>query len=302
MTAQAHNERDARSEHIPLRIDRNGRRITITLDDPSRRNALGRRMFTALEDGIAELERGETSPLAGGADAASARGHADAPVAPPSMPAAAPTLLPILRIRGNGPAFCAGFDLDACAGDDGQTTLAEFIVRLSAILRRLRRGAWIAVAEVHGAALAGGCAIAAACDFVVCAHDALLGYPVHRIGVSPAVNAPLVQAAMGAGAARSLLLSGELINGIEAVQRRLAWRSEASDALAASVDDLVDRLLAKGPVALRATKRWLNELDGSDRDDRLDGARAASLELCGGDESVRMIASFRAARRGTEGE
>ncbi len=252
----------------PLHWSLDGRRAGITLDDPARRNALGRAMFDGLARALDHLEAGATDR-------------------------AAPL---ILRIRGHGPAFCAGFDLDACAGDGGQAALGGFITALSAILRRIRRGPWVAIAEVHGPALAGGCALAAACDFVLCADDALLGYPVHRLGVSPAVNAPVVAAHMGHGEARALLLSGECIDGREARRRGLAWRACPGPELAGAVDDLVDRLLLKGPRALAATRRWLNELDGSDRDDLAAGARDASLALCGGDESVRMLREFRAAQ------
>jgi len=242
--------------------------VTITLDDPDRRNALGRRMFGSLESALAGIESSKEESI------------------------------PIVRLRGAGPAFCAGFDLDACGGDDGQSVLAEFIVRLSALLRRIRNGPWVAVAEVHGAALAGGNALAAACDFIVCADDAIFGYPVHRIGVSPAVNAPILQSLMGFGDARALLLSGELIDGREAQRRGLAWRSVPGASLESTVDDLVGRLIRKGPRALRATREWLNELDGSDRADRFDRSRDASLELCGGEESERMLRELREARRG----
>lgn len=249
---------------------RHGRAVTVTLNDPPRRNALGHAMFDALDAALATAHEW----AAAGADQAL-----------------------ILRLRGAGPSFCAGFDLEACVGDDGQPVLASFLERLSSTVRALRRGPWVIVAEVQGAALAGGCALLSACDFVVVAESAQLGYPVHRIGVSPAVTAPLLSVAMGPGAARALLLSGELISGIEAMRRGLVTHAVADADLGPTVDSLCARLLRSGPVALLATRRWLDQLDDSDENDRFDAALRASLSRCGSDESTQLLSAFWHSRR-----
>lgn len=237
--------------------------MTLTLNDPDRRNAMSTAMFDALESAIAAASKHETSP--------------------------------VLRIRGAGAAFCAGFDLGACVAD--RALLGTFIRRLSRVNRAIRRLRQVVVVEVQGAALAGGCALLSACDFVCVAPDATLGYPVHRIGVSPAVSLPTLRLATG-GAARPLTLGGDLIDGRTALRIGLATHcAPSAEALPALVDELADRLRAKGPVALAATKRWLNELDGSDRDDAFDRTVEGSASLCAGDECVSMLASFWSARK-----
>ena len=97
----------------------------ITLNDPSKRNALGLKMFDELDAAIASL-------------ASNMEVH-------------------VALLRGEGSVFCAGFDLAAAAGDPSQ--MAEFIMRLSEMNRRLRRLPHVVVAAVQGAAIAGGCAI-----------------------------------------------------------------------------------------------------------------------------------------------
>jgi len=245
--------------HVQLQ----GRLATVTLNDPERRNALSADMFRALEAAFAALQ------------------HHDA-----SM---------VLHLRSNGPVFCAGFDLAACVSNRG--LLASFIHRLSHLNRTIRRLRQVVVVEVQGAALAGGCALLSACDFVCVAADATLGYPVHRIGVSPAVSLPTLLSATG-GAARPLTLSAELIDGSAALRIGLATHcaANATDtaALAAS---LCDELRHKGPIALAATKAWLNELDGSDRDDAFDRTAENTASLCDGDECVQMLGAFWASRR-----
>lgn len=236
---------------------------TITLNDPTRRNALSSAMFTALEAAIAGVALHEKSVA--------------------------------VRLRGTGSSFCAGFDLGACV-DDAEL-LARFIWRLSGINRSLRRLRQVVVVEVQGAALAGGCAMLSACDFVCVAPDALLGYPVHRIGVSPAVSLPTLTLAVG-GAARPLTLGGELIDGRAALAMGLATHcAEGPNELEPLVAAHCASLAAKGPIALAATKRWINELDGSDDDSAFDRTAEGTAALCGGEECVRMLRAFWEARK-----
>ena len=162
---------------------------TIVLNDPDRRNAMSHGLFDDLEHCLAEAERATDSKSC----------H-------------------VLRIRGEGPAFCAGFDLDAMA--DG--ALPSFLERLGAICRRLRHLDAVVVAEVHGPALAGGCALVSACDIVHAGPDAAFGYPVHRLGISPAVSLATLVPGTSPGAARALTLSGEFLDADAAVEVGLA--------------------------------------------------------------------------------
>ncbi len=237
--------------------------VTIALNDPERRNALSSSMFDALDCAIAAVA-----------------GHSASQV---------------LRLRGLGPAFCAGFDLQSCVAD--RTLLATFVRRLSRLNRSLRRLRQVVVVEVQGAALAGGCAILSACDFVCVAPDATLGYPVHRIGVSPAVSLPTLRIATG-GSARPLTLSGDLLDGKAALRIGLATHcAQSAAALPSMVESLCASLATKGPKALAATKAWLNELDGSDQDDAFDRTAEGSAELCSEAECVRMLGEFWAQRK-----
>jgi len=152
---------------------------------------------------------------------------------------------------------------------------------------------------------------------VCAAQRATFGYPVHRIGISPAVSLPTLVPALGAGAARELALLGEPVGAARAQQLGLVHRlHEDTDALASATDALVAALAAKGPAALRETKRWLSRLDGTDvgahgaegTADRaaladashdlevVRAAAAASAALCAGEECRTMLAEFWSSR------
>ena len=185
--------------------------------------------------------------------------------------------------------------MNAAAVDEPEL-MAVFITRLSDVIRRFRRLPGVVIMAVHGAAIAGGCALVTAGDFVIVTRDATLGYPVHPIGVSPAVTIPSLAMKLGDGAARSMLLGGALLTGEQAVSCGLASHLAEPDGLDDAVASLVDQLLTKGPHALRITKSWLNTLDGSLDDERFDGPSAGSCELTMGEEARGMLRDFWAKR------
>lgn len=193
-----------------------------------------------------------------------------------------------LVVRGEGRAFCSGFDLAQCLDDPAR--LAAMLRGLSRLTRALRRFPAPVVIAVHGAAVAGGCAIACAGDLVVVDRSAKLGYPVVKLGISPAVNAPLLAMNLRGSRCRERLLDPGLITGEEA--RRVGLAHVCVDL----PDDVIPRaqteamkLAAKPPWAVARTKAWLNEMDGSADDAALDKALEASLSLVGSDEQRALL-------------
>lgn len=248
-----------------------GRIARFEFCDPARRNALDAGALAALVEAIRQT---------------AAAPHCDA-----------------LVLAGDGPAFCAGFDLAGCAEEPQRVEV--LLSLLSDAVAALRALDIPVVARVQGAALAGGCALLTGCDFVVVARDAQIGYPVHRIGISPAVSVPSLLSRMGP-AARALMMSNELLDGPTALARGLATHCVDAASLDAEVDTLVSRLLAKGPQAMRATKRWIREIESRMPGDlgttpprdraSAEAARDASIALAGGDEFAGMLRAFWAAR------
>lgn len=236
----------------------------VHLNRPEARNALGLGMFDGLDEALAEIERAGDSVVS-------------------------------VVLSGAGPAFCAGFDLKAVV--DEPALMGVYIHRLSAVIRRLRRLDAVVIAAVQGSAVAGGCALLTGCDFVFADVEAKLGYPVHAIGVSPAVTIPTLSQAVGGGRSRALLMSGELLSAGAAQKAGLVSHVVDGDAdVRQAAEAFAISMCEKGPVALRATKRWLNELDGSLDDAAFDAVSAGSAVLCEGEEARRMLAAVWASR------
>lgn len=200
-------------------------------------------------------------------------------------------------LRGEGSVFCAGFDLSLCR--ENSDALEQMLRGLSSAMRILRRCPKPVVIAAQGAAIAGGCALLGCADVVVTSQSAKLGYPVVRLGISPAVNAPVFLRTVGDRAARRRLLDPALIDGREAHRIGLATLCvDTPEDVVPRAQIEAMRLAAKPPGAFAATKRWLNEIDGSDRDEELDHALAASLALVGGDEERALLAQMWAKESG----
>lgn len=170
--------------------------------------------------------------------------------------------LTVLVLTGEGKAFCAGMDLKAVLSEPGLplkllSSLAEFTIKLRALPQ-------VTVAKVNGAAIGGGCGLACVCDIAVTHADSKMGFPEVDLGVCPAVVAPWLVRKIGAGPARRILLTGGLMFGQQALDVGIVDHLAPSrEALEAMTDEIVQRLEVGGPEALRATKKLLNELDGS---------------------------------------
>lgn len=191
-------------------------------------------------------------------------------------------------VRGEGPCFCAGFDLSLCEHDAARVVLAELLQGLSACARAMRECPAPVVLCAHGAAIAGGCALLGGADIVVADANAKLGYPVVTLGISPAVSAPFLARSVAHGAARARLLHPKLITGADAHAIGLVHElTDTPQQACSTAADIARTLAAKPPTALRATKAWLNELTPTGD---ADAGLAASLALVGGDEERELLA------------
>ena len=95
-----------------------------------------------------------------------------------------------------------------------------------------------------------------ACDLVVAAEGTKLGEPEIRYGSAPVTL--LMPYLIGQKKTRELLLTGDLIDAVEAERIGLINRVVPADRLAAEVDALADRLARTPPEVMAPTKRMLN--------------------------------------------
>lgn len=196
-------------------------------------------------------------------------------------------------LAGEGKAFCAGFDLALCKASPDGSVMRALLTGLSRACSLMRRTEKPVVIAAHGGAIAGGCALLGGADVVVSDIHARLGYPVTKIGVSPAVSAPFLANNVTHGAAREHLLLPELINGELAHHLGLVHDLvESPEHVRGRALDIASMLAEKPPHAYAATKDWLNTLEGSTDSPLVGLALDASLSLVGGPEEQRLLAAL----------
>lgn len=162
-------------------------------------------------------------------------------------------------LTGTGPAFCAGMDLDelrATLGPDSDKVWDD-AHRLSALYELIYTLPKPTVAAVNGAAVAGGAGLCTVCDLAVSVPDAKFGYPEVRRGLVAAMVMPHLLRHVGERAARWLLLTGELIDGVSALRMGLVNHVVGADHLMDTALAWARSLAEGGPKALATTKELL---------------------------------------------
>ena len=197
----------------------------ITLNRPERRNALTIELMQELVAAVDEASADDTQRL--------------------------------LILRGAGPAFCAGMDLNETNDPSKAHESGGLVAKTLLALSQTRL---ITIAAVHGAAVAGGAGIMSACDLVVAAEGTKFGYPEARRGLVAANVMTFLRRQLGERDIRELLFTSELIDAARAREMGLVNRVVAAAELDTEVSKLAASVLQGAPGALASAKRLLEQL------------------------------------------
>ncbi|HET7551955.1 MAG TPA: enoyl-CoA hydratase-related protein [Gemmatimonadaceae bacterium] len=202
-------------------------------------------------------------------------------------------------LAADGKDFCAGADLEALeralgAEPDAQLRDAK---ALGSVFEAMRRLPQPVVAAVRGRALAGGAGLATACDIIVASDDARFGYPEVGVGFVPAMVMTMLRRAMGEKRAFDLVATGRVIDAQEALALGLVSRVVPAATFDDEVENLVNRLAAAPPSAIRITKRLFYDLDSLDFAAGLDLGARVNVEARATDEFREGVRGFVARRK-----
>ncbi len=144
----------------------------------------------------------------------------------------------VIRLRGAGRAFCAGYDIgwgaeimeETEAGRpwdpmEDQRLMSGFVDTYMALWRSPKP----VVAQVHGYCVGGGSDFALCSDLIVCAEDCRIGYPPARVWGSP--TTAMWTYRVGLERSKRLLLTGDALDGARAVEWGLASECVPESAL-----------------------------------------------------------------------
>ena len=195
-------------------------------------------------------------------------------------------------VTGDGPAFCAGMDLDelrASLTSDAEVIWAD-AQRLAALYDRIYSLPKPTIAAVNGAAVAGGAGLVTVCDLAVSVPGAKFGYPEVRRGLVAAMVLPHLLRHVGERAARYLLLTGDVIDAAEAARVGLINQVVEAGSLMDTALAWARSCAEGGPQALATTKDLLKRF--STRALSVEEAAKASAAPRLGDECRAGLAAF----------
>jgi methylglutaconyl-CoA hydratase len=204
--------------------------VVLTLNRPDRRNALSQELIAAL-----------TLAFQRAREDAAAR---------------------CVILTGAGSAFCAGMDLAELAesldrGTTDDNSVWDDALRLAHLYDLIYTLPKPTIAAVNGAAVAGGAGLVTVCDLALAVPEARFGYPEVRRGLVAAMVMPHLLRHVGERTARSLLLTGELIDATEASRVGLINAVVPVSQLLERAQTLARSLAEGGPIALASTKSLL---------------------------------------------
>lgn len=206
---------------------------------------------------------------------------------------------PVLLVRSDQKAFCAGADLalmrsrfDSAEGREKMVALARAMQRAYA---ELEAAPFVSIAEISGAAMGGGLELALACDFRVAAFEAKLGLPEVTLGLLPgAGGTQRLTRICGEVVAKRLILRGEVVSGEDAERLGVVQWAVPREALPAKAMGLAQEVAALPVEALRACRRCIAFADEM-------GGYEAELEatsaLLAMSETQRRVSDFLKQRR-----
>ena len=244
-----------------VEFEKNGRIATITLDEPTKLNALSAGIRKGVLESIAMIEADDDIRVG------------------------------IVTGRGDK-AFCVGADIS------GFPTTAEqarrFIADVLPFLEAPERCRKPLIAAVNGMAYGGGFELAIACDFIIASERAKFGVPEIQLGLLPGFAVVRLNDIVGRAKAKELSMIGEPIDAAEAQRLGIALRVVAHGTLLSEATALAEKIASKPRVAVEMAKSFYNRGLGGDE---MRYVVDAFPFLFATDDVVEGVAAFRAKRK-----
>ena len=219
----------------PVRSERRGSVVLLTLDRPDALNALDRATLEALRVRVEEVGRDPEARA--------------------------------LVLTGAGRAFAAGADIEEMRGM-GPREAQDFSRLGHRALAALEELSLPTIAAVNGFALGGGCELACACDWIYASTRARFGQPEVTLGLIPGFGGTSrLLRRVGVAWAKELVLGGEPIGAEEALRIGLVNKLFEPEALVDGALETGETIARKGPVAVAQAKAVMQQ--GQDADVRL---------------------------------
>ncbi|WP_299977991.1 enoyl-CoA hydratase-related protein [Desulfobacula sp.] len=169
----------------------------------------------------------------------------------------------VLIFTGTGEsAFVSGADINAL---NDRSVKETFLGKNIKILKRLALLDKISIAAINGYALGGGCELAMACDIRIASENAKFGQPELNLGILPgAGGTQRLSRLVGTAKAKELILTGEIIDSVEALRIGLVNKVVAVGCALDAAKATAEAILKKSALSVKLAKAVIDAgIDGS---------------------------------------
>ena len=201
--------------------------LRLTLDDENNRNALSEEMIRELTKAIKEANEDQD--------------------------------VKVIVIASTGNVFCSGHNLKEITAarnnnDEGASYFINLFELCSSLMQSIVSCSKPVIAEVGGIATAAGCQLVASCDLAISSNTAKFATPGVNIGLF--CSTPMVALSRNVSKKESMkmLLTGDMIDAVEAKRISLINDYVSEDKLEESVNNLAQKISKKSPMTIKTGK------------------------------------------------
>jgi enoyl-CoA hydratase/carnithine racemase len=237
-----------------------GRVAILTLDEPSKLNALSAGIRSGILQGLKSADADDT--------------------------------VRVVVITGSGDkAFCAGADIGDFDFDPEKAR--GFLISVLEVLAAPENTRKPVISAVNGIAYGGGFELAMASDFIIASDRARFAVPEIRLGLLPAFAVVRLQDIVGRAKAKEMSMLGDPVSAEEACRLGLVLRVVPHQSVLAEAVAFAERIASKPRLAVQMAKSFYNRgLGGDEMRHTIDGLPLLFLH----EDAREGVAAFREKR------
>ena len=233
---------------------------TLTLNNPKQFNALSVALLSALQKALDEIAKDKS--------------------------------IRVVVIAGEGKAFCAGHNLKEMRAHSDREFHQALFNQCSQMMLTINRMPQVVIAKVQGIATAAGCQLVAACDLAVASRTAKFATSGINVGLFCSTPAVAVSRNLSPKQAFEMLITGGFIDAETAAVQGLINRVADPEQLDSVLQELVDAIISKSPVATSTGKKMFYNQLGMELPDAYEYASQVMVDNMMADDVAEGIDAF----------
>ena len=233
---------------------------TLTLNNPKQFNALSVALLSALQKALDEIAKDKS--------------------------------IRVVVIAAEGKAFCAGHNLKEMRAHSDREFHQALFNQCSQMMLTINRMPQVVIAKVQGIATAAGCQLVAACDLAVASRTAKFATSGINVGLFCSTPAVAVSRNLSPKQAFEMLITGEFIDAETATVQGLINRVADPEQLDSVLQELVDAIISKSPVATSTGKKMFYNQLGMELPDAYEYASQVMVDNMMADDVAEGIDAF----------